>query len=57
MAAAARDTLLTLRPGLFAVLILLAMLTTKEVVLGAEVDATEKVLEGWSKVVFSTLVC
>ena len=57
MAAAARDTLVTLRPRLFAVLILLAMLTAKEVVLGAEVDAAEKVLEGWNKVAFSMLVC
>lgn len=37
--------------------ILLAMLTTEEVVLVAEVEAVEKVVEGWSDVVFSTLVC
>lgn len=57
MVAPARDTLVTLRPRLFAEFVLLAMLTTKEVLLGAEIEAVEKVLEGWSKVVFSTLVC
>lgn len=55
--AASIDTLVTLRPRLFVVFILLAMLTTEEVVLVAEVEAVEKVVEGWSEVVFSTLVC
>jgi len=55
--AAGIDTLVTLRPRLLVVFILLAMLTTEEVVLGAEVEAVEKVVEGWSEVVFSTLVC
>lgn len=55
--AAGIDTLVTLRPRLFVVFILLAMLTTEEVVLVAEVEAVEKVVEGWSEVVFSTLVC
>lgn len=58
MVAASIDTLVTLRPRLFVVFILLAMLTTEEVVLlVAEVEAVEKVVEGWSEVVFSTLVC
>lgn len=58
MVAAGIDTLVTLRPRLFVVFILLAMLTTEEVVLlVAEVEAVEKVVEGWSEVVFSTLVC
>ena len=57
MVAAGIDTLVTLRPRLLVVFILLAMLTTEEVVLGAEVEAVEKVVEGWSEVVFSTLVC
>lgn len=55
--AAGIDTLVTLRPRLFVVFILLAMLTTEEVVLVAEVEAVEKVVEGWSEVVFSILVC
>lgn len=55
--AAGIDTLVTLRPRLFVVFILLAMLTTEEVVLVAEVEAVEKVVEGWSEVVLSTLVC
>lgn len=55
--AAGIDTLVTLRPRLFVVFILLDMLTTEEVVLVAEVEAVEKVVEGWSEVVFSTLVC
>lgn len=37
--------------------ILLAMLTTEDVVLVAEVEAVEKVVEGWSEAVLSTLVC
>lgn len=57
MVAAGIDTLVTLRPRLFVVFILLAMLTTEEVVLVAEVEAVEKVVEGWSEVVFSILVC
>lgn len=55
--AAGIDTLVTFRPRLFVVFILLAMLTTEEVVLVAEVEAVEKVVEGWSEVVFSILVC
>lgn len=55
--AAGIDTLVTLRPRLFVVFILLAMLTTDDVVLVAEVEAAEKVVAGWSEVVFSTLVC
>lgn len=51
------DTLETPRPRLFVVFILLAMLTTEEVVLLAEVETVEKVVEGWSELVFSTLVC
>lgn len=57
MVAAGIDTLVTLRPRLFVVFILLAMLTTEEVVLVAELETVEKVVEGWSEVVFSTLVC
>lgn len=57
MVAAGIDTLATLRPRLFVVFILLAMLTTEEVVLVDEVEAVEKVVEGWSEVVFSTVVC
>lgn len=55
--AAGIDTLVTLRPRLFVVFILLAMLTTEDVVLVAEVEAVEKVVEGWSEAVLSTLVC
>lgn len=57
MVAVGMDTLETLRPRLFVVFILLAMLTTEEVVLVAEVETVEKVVEGWSEAVFSTLVC
>lgn len=40
------DTLVTFRPRLAEVFILLAMLTTEEVVLVAEAEVVEKVVEG-----------
>lgn len=40
------ETLVTLRPRLFVVFMLLAMLTTEEVVLVAEAEAAGKVVEG-----------
>lgn len=55
--AAGTLTLGTLRPKLLVVFILLAILTTEEVVLVADVGAVEKVVLGWSVTVLSTLVC
>lgn len=54
MVGAGRQTLVTFRPRL---LVVLAMLETEDVALMAEVEATEKLAEGWSAVEFSTLVC
>lgn len=54
MVGAGRETLVTLRPRL---LVVLAMLETAEVVLTAEVGATEEAAGEWSAAEFSTLAC